>query len=528
MSIHYRIKGEYVLIVGHTYPHRDAIRSLGGFFDRDEKVWKLLHSDAALQHIEALCQRLGGGVLGLTDSNRERPKAATSALMVSTPPTVLATRPDAAGLTVSELMARVQLTIAQAFPQAVWVVGEVQNANLRGGALFFQLAEAKNQETKAGTVTINATMWSSVQKTLSAKLKVSDLLADGMQVRLLCQVGLYKDRGSVSLNVLDVDPLYTKGALALAREQLLKELRSQGLDQKNKRIMLTDFPFTLGLISADESRAKSDFLNQLETYGYSGKVFFADARMQGERIVPEVLRAFKAMLEAGVDCIIITRGGGSAADLRWFDHRDIALGIAHCPVPVIAAIGHHDDVCVAEMIAFQREKTPTAAADFILNRLKGTREKVEQASQTMSLCASRRIEQEARIIAKLREHLALASLNFLERKRDGLARYGLRLRDVCLTNLTTKGNTVTQALQRLNMQALNFFTLAERRVSQLESALKAKDPKPWLEKGWTQLFTEDSKQVQKASQLRAGEKVHARLIDGRIEATITGIDIKKG
>src|SRR5690606_37392279 len=125
---------------------------------------------------------------------------------------------------------------------------------------------------------------------------VDTILQDGLKVRMLCDVSLYRDRGHITLNVLDIDPADTKGSLALAREQLLKELRAKGLDQANKRLNLTDFPLTLGLISADDSRAKSDFLDQLFTYGYPGRVIFFPAQMKGERLLTEVVAGLKALL----------------------------------------------------------------------------------------------------------------------------------------------------------------------------------------------------------------------------------------
>ena len=80
-------------------------------------------------------------------------------------------------------------------------------------------------------------------------------MADGMKVRLLCQVSFYKDRGSLSLLVLNIDSSFSKGELALAREKLLKELRQKGLDQKNKSRPPVSFPFHIGLVSAKDSRA---------------------------------------------------------------------------------------------------------------------------------------------------------------------------------------------------------------------------------------------------------------------------------
>jgi exodeoxyribonuclease VII large subunit len=357
-------------------------------------------------------------------------------------------------------------------------------------------------------------------KTIERKISLKEILGDGMQVRLLCQVGLYRDRGMISLNVLDVDPSFTKGALALAREQLLKELSQHGLDKKNKQCSLNPFPFRIGLISADQSRAKSDFLNQLESYHYSGVVIFQDARMQGERIVAEVISAFRGMIEAGVDAIVLTRGGGSAADLRWFDHRDIALTIAHCPIPVIAAIGHHDDVCVAEMICYQREKTPTAAADFVLSRILQTRERISMLAEGASKLANNRLNAETKLLQRCKDHLSLAAISSLERKKEGLFRSFSRLKDTSQARLQAEHQKTERLGQMLNLAATKTLSNTEHILMKLEAMIQSKDPKPWLERGWTQLFDDSKQLIRSTKALTVGARLHARLIDGSFDARV--------
>ena len=160
--------------------------------------------------------------------------------------------------------------------------------------------------------------------------------------------------------------------MALEREKLLKELSQKGLDVKNKSLTLPRFALKIGLITAEGSRAMSDFLDQLFTYKYPGEVILYPAHMQGESTLKDVAKGLRELSSLDLDAIVLTRGGGSAADLRWFDSPEIAYALAESRVPVISAIGHHDDVCVAELISFHREKTPTAAADFFINKISQT------------------------------------------------------------------------------------------------------------------------------------------------------------
>ena len=69
------------------------------------------------------------------------------------------------------------------------------------------------------------------------------------------------------------------------------------------------------------------------------------------------------------DAIVMVRGGGSALDLDAFNSKDLCLSIAQSPIPVLTGIGHETDLSVADLVAHQHFKTPTAVADFLVDRL---------------------------------------------------------------------------------------------------------------------------------------------------------------
>ena len=139
-----------------------------------------------------------------------------------------------------------------------------------------------------------------------------------MKIRALVSVSLYKNRGQISLTIKDIDPNFTKGELALKREELIKELKKEGLYDKNRTLNIAEFPFKVGLISAKGSRAESDFCHQLTSEGFSGEVLFRPTPMQGEGVPKQIVSAISELEKNNCDIIVITRGGGSAADLRWF------------------------------------------------------------------------------------------------------------------------------------------------------------------------------------------------------------------
>ena len=263
------------------------------------------------------------------------------------------------GLTVAKLLDLLDDNLKLHFPLPVWIVGEIQNIGKKSN-IYFQLAE-QQKETRR-TLTIDAVIWRNQLNSIKVN-RGDDFLQEGVKIRCLCSVNLHRERGSISLHVLDVDSTYTLGQLALERENLLRKIRKQGLENKNKKLKLARLPLKIGLITAENSRAYSDFCHQLEQLAVPAQVFFCPTAMQGEEVLTEVPAAIKNL--HACDLIVITRGGGSASDLRWFDMEEVAYSIVHSPVPVVAAIGHHDDLCVSEEICFMRQKTPTAAADYL-------------------------------------------------------------------------------------------------------------------------------------------------------------------
>lgn len=434
MVLYYQKEDQQIIISGKTYPYRETIKSVGGKFDGLNKTWFVPYSPENMDQIKALCKSVGGGrTKVVTDTNLQKDIEPLQQAHLKkdmglwqeedqhpTPTQPCFSNSDH-GLTVGELMSQIQKALTKSFNSPIWIIGELQNVSWSKKSCFFKLAEPKNDGSESATTTANATIWNSQVVQLEKKYEqktLASILQDDLKVRMLCLVNLYKDRGVITLNVLDVDPSYTKGALALAKEQLLKELRAKGLHIKNKQTFLTPFPLLIGLISAEDSRAKSDFLDQLFTYRFPGKVIFYPSQMQGEPILKEVVKGVTSLCEMQCDLIVITRGGGSAADLRWFNSPEIAYAIAQSPIPVIAAIGHHDDVCIAEDISYHREKTPTAAADFLIHHLGLTQKKLDEQAFFLQDALKKRVEYLMKIQLNLPEKLRQVAINRINLQSD--------------------------------------------------------------------------------------------------------------
>ena len=470
MALHFPVREDKIIVYGDTYRHRDAIKALSGRFDKVFKTWQIPLNDEALKTVQGLSSPAAAGV---TTAKPEKIAERSG----TEPP-----RTDQ-GIPVRDLVAAVAQSIATGFPGPVWVIGEIENLTIRPQGIFLNLAETKEQGRSAtvGSISVKATIWPNgleYMAQMHGEETLRQIMQDGMQVRCLCRVGFYRDRAQLSLTIENIDPLFTRGALALARETLLKDLRLKGLDRANKQLPIPLFPFRIGLISSEGSRAESDFLHQMESGLFPGKILFMHAATQGEKVPIEVPAAIKHLAAAGCDVIVITRGGGSAADLRWFDAPEIAYAVAGCPVPIIAAIGHHDDTCIAEEICHLRQKTPTAAAQYLIDCFATVRSRIDAAGTGLKNSIDR---------------MAEVQMQWFE---------------------VLAGRLQTAALRAISAHASE--------LSAIEIRLAALDPKPWLDRGWTRLSV-NGEAIDSITQLKKGLLVHARLKDGPVSMVVESL-----
>ncbi len=482
MGLHFTVREELIIVYGDTYRHRDTIKALGGRFDKVFKTWQIPNSPQALEKVQGLAA--GAAMVPAASSES---KTSTAGDKLAPSPGRAGDEPakNNSGIPVRELVTAVAQSIATGFPGPVWVIGEIENLAIRPQGIFLNLAETKEQggrENSTGSISVKATIWPNgleYMAQMHGEETLRQIMQDGMKVRCLCRVGFYRDRAQLSLTIENIDPLFTRGALALARETLLKELRAKGLDRINKQIPMPVFPFHVGLVSSEGSRAESDFLHQMESGLFPGTVRFMHAATQGDKVPVEIPAAIKYLAESGCDVIVITRGGGSAADLRWFDAPEVAYAIAGCPVPVIAAIGHHDDTCIAEEICHLRQKTPTAAAQFLVDCFAAARNRIDMAGTGLRNAIDR---------------MAEVQMQWFE---------------------VLAGRLQTAAMRVISGHASD--------LSAVEMRLAALDPKPWLERGWTRLSV-NGETIDSVTKLRKGMHVHARLKDGPVQLIVESID----
>lgn len=233
------------------------------------------------------------------------------------------------------------------------IQGEVSNfnRNYKSGHCYFSLKDDK--------ASVKAVMFRSDAERLAFSPQ------NGMKVLARCRVSLYERDGAYQLYVEALFPDGV-GAAQMAFEQLKGRLAAEGLFAEEAKKPIPSYPRRVGLVTSKTGAALQDILNVAARRYPSVTFVLAPVTVQGLEAAPQIAAAIRTLDRAGVDTIIVARGGGSAEDLWVFNAEEIARAAFAAKTPLISAIGHEIDFTILDFVADLRAPTPSAAAELAL------------------------------------------------------------------------------------------------------------------------------------------------------------------
>ena len=198
------------------------------------------------------------------------------------------------------------------------------------------------------------------------------LIQQGRETLLLVRVDFHAIYG-MKLIVHDIDPRVTIGQLEMERLKTLERLTKEKRLHLNKQVASPPVWQRIAVISSDQAAGYVDFINQLNSngFGYSFTCELFNASMQGVHVVKTVCEQIRLINDRAseFDAIVIVRGGGAKLDLAGFDQYEICKEISRSVLPVLSGIGHEIDHVLVDQVAHSSSKTPTAAAEFLIDRM---------------------------------------------------------------------------------------------------------------------------------------------------------------
>ena len=332
-----------------------------------------------------------------------------------------------------------------------------------------------------------------------------------------------------------------EGDLLARLDRLRRQLAAEGLFDLQKQLRIAALPRTLGVVTAEGSAARRDFLAGLERRGWHGTLVWGYAPVQDRRAAPAITKAIAdlAILEE-VETIVVTRGGGSIADLWAFCDESLCRTVALLGTPVISAVGHETDRTLIDDVAARCCSTPTHAAEVAVRVDCGAaRERLLGDAVRLDAAGRRAVVTRARQLAALsrapRDHLARHRVQMHQKAREmraasrrGLDKRGERvLRFVTVIERRLAASRSAGARSRLELrrsaESLERATdrLQERRLetlARLTAALDAHDPQRTLDRGFALALGPDGEPLASAAAIRDAREFDLRMADGVVPA----------
>ena len=413
-------------------------------------------------------------------------------------------------LTLFELNRLVREVIECEMPNEYWVEAELSECRESRGHCYMELIE-KDEQTATPIAKASAKCWASKWMVVRPYFErtTGQRLVAGMKVLLKVYPQFHEAFG-FSWIVTDIDPTYTLGDMARKRQEIIRQLKEEGVFDLQKELTLPLFCQRIAVISSETAAGYGDFCNQLSNnpYGFQFETRLFPATMQGEATEQSIISALEKIyslslsslhspLSTKFDCVVIIRGGGATSDMSGFDTLALAENVANFPLPIITGIGHDRDESILDMVSHTRVKTPTAAAALLIDHLKEVLDVIEGAQMLVTRYAQQKL-------SILNSQLSIIS--------EAIPRLFSVVRTRQEARLDSLGQKIPMLIERR-------LTNECHRLEIIEEKVRSFDPQLLLKRGYS-ITLYNGHAVKDAKALKAGDEIETRVEKGTIKSII--------
>lgn len=456
-------------------------------------------------------------------------------------------------LSLLELNQQIQFQLHTEFSDAFWLTAEISEMRVnRNGHCYLELIE-KSGNNERIVAKMRGIIWAYTCRLLRPFFEEATgrPLEAGIKVLIKTELQFHELYG-LSLKITDIDPAFTLGDMARQKQQVLNQLKAEGILELNRSLSLPPVVQQVAVISSATAAGYEDFMNQLQQneYGYQVMAHLFPAYMQGNETESSVIDALGRILdvEQAFDAVVLIRGGGSRADLSDFDQYNLAAHLAQFPLPIITGIGHEKDESVADQVAHTALKTPTAVAEFLLDRMQSFESDIIQMRDQTIHLARKFLQTNEQALTIARQQIVQVSQKKLHRNNQQLGRVQQRLQKATQAALFNQHQRLANLLfvirrqseQRLvrekmqlrylhnhGVQAVRYnLQNRARELSWARKRLHLSDPARLMAKGYVYV-KQEGQLVKSIHDVASGNTLTTHLADGTVESQVNQITPKK-
>ncbi|MDO4523174.1 MAG: exodeoxyribonuclease VII large subunit [Eubacteriales bacterium] len=394
----------------------------------------------------------------------------------------------------------------------IYVRGEVSNCKYHtSGHIYFSL--------KDETGSIACVMFAGNRKGLAFQMK------NGQSVIVLGSVSVYERDGRYQLYAGEI-LLDGVGLLYEKYEALKKELEEMGMFADEYKQPLKPYIKRLGIVTAPTGAAVRDIMNIAYRRNPYIQLILYPALVQGEGAALSIVKGIEALDAAGVDTIIVGRGGGSIEDLWAFNEEIVARAIFECSTPIISAVGHETDFTIADFVADLRAPTPSAAAELAVADIRAVQERMKAYAGKLT----RDMLTQLAVYRQRMEHLQhrlrdLSPQQQIREKRMHLMEREEKLQRLMEQRVGECKHETERLWQQLPMLMEQRISNARHELQLMIERLKGQSPLDKLNQGYSYTADTQGRAVTRISQAIPGQELTVYVADGRIHTQV--IDVQE-
>jgi exodeoxyribonuclease VII large subunit len=270
-------------------------------------------------------------------------------------------------------------------------------------------------------------------------------LVNGERVHVFGRPELFEARADFRLRALSIERFGLGDHLA-ALERLKRKLAAEGLFSPERKQALPRIPRRIGLVTGNDAAAKRDVLTAITSRFPPARILVAETSVQGPRAASAIAEALREICDAPeIDVVVLARGGGSFEDLLPFSDERLVRALAACPVPIVSAVGHEQDMPLSDLVADARASTPTAAARLVVPDAAELTARLERSRTALARGTRGALDRERRRLDVAHDHLRRAPLLLLVRRRAALEQSAGRLRALSPRATLERGYAIVRA-----------------------------------------------------------------------------------